>query len=171
METKSTCYIHPNRETVLRCNRCEKPICNECAVLTPTGYRCKICVKSQQKVFEASYNTATPLDFVVGPLIALVLSGIGSVIAMWFGYFAIFIALILGWGIAELVRRAVRRRRSKRLYFLVGAALLAGGLLLPLGLFILSGFHFYFSLLWLVIYAVLVTAVGYSNLRGTILRV
>ena len=46
-----TCYNHPNRETVLRCNRCEQPICVQCAVKTPTGYRCKQCVKTQQKVF------------------------------------------------------------------------------------------------------------------------
>ena len=29
------CYIHPNRPTSLRCNRCERPICAEDAVLTP----------------------------------------------------------------------------------------------------------------------------------------
>ncbi len=35
------CANHPNRETMLRCNRCEKPICIHCAVLTEVGYRCK----------------------------------------------------------------------------------------------------------------------------------
>jgi len=46
------CYVHPDRETLLRCNRCERPICQSCAVLTPTGYRCKECVRGQQKIFE-----------------------------------------------------------------------------------------------------------------------
>ena len=64
------CANHPNRETVLRCNRCEKPICTECAVLTPVGYRCKECVRGQQKVFE----TASWVDL----LIAFIISGIVS---------------------------------------------------------------------------------------------
>jgi hypothetical protein len=40
----------PDRETYLRCNRCERHICTSCAVLTPTGYRCKNCVRGAQKV-------------------------------------------------------------------------------------------------------------------------
>ncbi len=31
------CYVHPNRPTSLRCNRCNRPICADCAILTPTG--------------------------------------------------------------------------------------------------------------------------------------
>ena len=56
------CYVHPNRETSLRCNHCERPICADCAVLTPTGYRCKECVKGQQKVFD----TSEWYDYVLG---------------------------------------------------------------------------------------------------------
>ena len=48
------CYVHPDRETGLRCNRCERPICADCAVLTPTGYRCKECVREQKKVFDTA---------------------------------------------------------------------------------------------------------------------
>ena len=55
---KLNCYNHPQRETMLRCNRCERPICSECAVLTPTGYRCKECIRGQQKTFD----TSRPLD-------------------------------------------------------------------------------------------------------------
>jgi hypothetical protein len=171
METKTTCYIHPTRETVLRCNRCEQPICNECAVQTPTGYRCKNCVKSQQKVFDFSFNNATPVDLVVGPLVALVLSAVGSEIAGFFGLWGIFLALIAGWGIAEVVRRAVRRRRSKRLYLLVGAAILIGSLLLPVGLIILTRGEILSVMLWRLVIAVLITASGYSNIRGTFIRV
>ena len=48
------CYVHPNRPTSLRCNRCERPICAECAVRTPTGYRCPECIRSQQKIFDTA---------------------------------------------------------------------------------------------------------------------
>ena len=166
-----TCYIHPNRETLLRCNRCEQPICNECAVLTPTGYRCKNCVKSQKKVFDFSFNNAKTTDLFVGPAIALVLSAIGSEISSFFGLWGMFIALAAGWGIAELVRRALRRRRSKTLYLLVGAALLAGSLLVPAGLLILTGGHAFGGLLWRFVIAAVITASGYSNIRGTFIRV
>ena len=71
------CANHPTRETSLRCNKCNKPICVQCAVLTPIGYRCKECVRGQQRVFE----TATWIDFPVSVIIAIVLAFIGSVVA------------------------------------------------------------------------------------------
>ena len=70
------CANHPTVETTLRCNRCEKPICAQCAVLTPTGYRCKECVKSQQKIFD----TAEPRDFILGFLVAAILSWLASLV-------------------------------------------------------------------------------------------
>ncbi|HNW14496.1 MAG TPA: B-box zinc finger protein, partial [Anaerolineaceae bacterium] len=54
------CKNHPQRETYLRCNRCNDPICVQCAVLTPTGYRCKNCISGQQKVFETSEGLDVP---------------------------------------------------------------------------------------------------------------
>ena len=56
------CYVHPNRETSLRCNNCNRPICASCAVRTPTGYRCRECVKGQQKTFD----TSEWYDYVLG---------------------------------------------------------------------------------------------------------
>ena len=35
--TETTCYNHPTRATLLRCNNCERPICSSCAIRTPTG--------------------------------------------------------------------------------------------------------------------------------------
>src|SRR5689334_871569 len=34
------CYRHPNRETGLHCIQCNRPICTECAYLTPVGQVC-----------------------------------------------------------------------------------------------------------------------------------
>jgi len=80
------CANHPNVETSLRCRSCEKPICAKCAVLTPTGYKCKECVRGQQKVF----NTAVWYDYVLAFVIAGVLSYIGSLITGRLGWFIIF---------------------------------------------------------------------------------
>ena len=75
---KLYCYIHPDRETLLRCNRCEQPICSQCAVLTPTGYRCKNCVRGQQKIFDTAQST----DFIAAGGISLVLSFVGSLLVL-----------------------------------------------------------------------------------------
>jgi hypothetical protein len=37
------CARHPNIETVLRCGRCDTPICPRCLVGTPVGARCPTC--------------------------------------------------------------------------------------------------------------------------------
>ncbi len=39
------CANHPNRETLLRCNKCGKPICPECAIRHPVGWRCRECAQ------------------------------------------------------------------------------------------------------------------------------
>ena len=70
------CANHPTVETTLRCNRCEKPICTKCAVLTPTGYRCKECVRGQQKLFE----TAQWYDYVIVFIVVGVLSFLGILV-------------------------------------------------------------------------------------------
>ena len=68
--TTNYCYKHPNRESNLRCNRCDTYICTSCAVLTPTGYRCKDCIREQKKV----YDTALIQDYVLAVVIAGVLA-------------------------------------------------------------------------------------------------
>ncbi len=159
------CANHPDKETTLRCNRCEKPICTRCAVLTPTGYRCKECVRGQQKVFE----TAQPQDYIIGPLIAGVLAFLGSLLTGFLGWFVLFLAAGVGAGIAELVRSSIRRRRGRNLFILIAAATAIGGLLptLPslLALFLFPE-TFNFGLLWNAAYIFIVTTTVYYRLAG-----
>ena len=118
------CTNHPNVETMLRCNRCGRPMCTRCVVPTPVGYRCKQCVGQQQ----ASFYTGGAVDYVLGAIIGLVLGGIASYLITLTGLW--FIALILGptvgIGIAEAVRFAVRRRRSRYLWAVVAVAMVLG---------------------------------------------
>jgi hypothetical protein len=167
---KLYCYIHPDRETLLRCNRCERPICSQCAVLTPTGYRCKNCVRGQQKIFDTAQST----DFIFAGVISLVLSFVGSLVAGVMGFFTIFLAPIAGVIIAEAVRWAVHRRRSKILFQTAAGAAALGSLpLLVLSLAPLlfgGGLGGILGLIYRGLYTVLVTSSVYYRLGGIEIR-
>jgi MFS family permease len=151
-ETTTTlhCANHPDRETVLRCNRCDKPICYQCAVRTPVGYRCKECVRGQQAVY---YNGQS-YDLAIAAGIALVLAaGVGAVAYALLGMLgfysfivAIFAGPVAGGLIAEAVRRGVGRRRARYLNWTAAGAcvvgILLGGVLLYTGLPIWAGAPF-----------------------------
>jgi hypothetical protein len=170
------CENHPQTETTLRCNRCEKPICTKCAVLTPTGYRCKECVKAQQKTFDTAQWIDYPLAFIV----AGVLAYLGSLfIPRWF-LLAIFGSPIAGTVIAEAVRLVVRRRRSKKLFLLMALGMIVGCLpnlfytlqFVGVGLQsnLVVGFSNYLPLLSYGIYVFLATSTAYYRLAGISLR-
>jgi hypothetical protein len=167
------CYVHPNRETMLRCSRCERPICATCAVQTPTGYRCKECLRGQQKIFD----TATPVDYVLAIAVAGGLSFFGSIAAQALGFFTIFIAPIAGVLTAEAVRRVIRRRRSRLLFRLATIAAIVGGLpVLLRALYIVfvlgggAGFFSLFAILWPGLYVFLVASTIYYRLSGIQIR-
>lgn len=167
------CANHPNRETLLRCNRCEKPICNQCAVLTPTGYRCKECVRGQQKVFDTAQWVDYPLAFAVAAAVAFA----GSFVVPFLSFFTIFIAPLVGFAASEGVRLVVRKRRSRQLFLTAAAGSLLGGSLLALPalltfILLLSGGSLggVWGLLWRAVYVFLVTSTTYYRLSGIQLR-
>ncbi len=129
-EEYQVCYKHPDRKTYLRCNKCGRPICLDCAVQTPTGYRCKDCIKEQQKVFDTSEKQ----DYIIGALIAAAAGYIGALADQALAFLPAFLtALIFGWLFGTLictaVRKAVKGRRSAALTNVVTAAAAVGALI------------------------------------------
>ena len=167
------CYAHPQRETLLRCNQCDRPMCTSCAVRTPTGYRCKECVRGQQKIF----NTAHWWDYPVAVIVGGVLSYLGSLLISFVGIFTILLAPVAGMVIAEAVRLALRKRRSKNLPLITAIAVLAGALISPLStlvmmlLFAVSGsttglLGGLLYLIWPAVYAIIVASAVFYRLKG-----
>lgn len=167
------CSNHPDKPTSLRCNRCEKPICPKCAVPTPTGYRCRECVRGQQKVFD----TSLWYDYLFASIIAVVLSFIGSRLIPALGFFTLFVTPIAGVIIAEAVRLIVKRRRSNRLFQVTAIATAVGSLpflileVLP-AIFLLSqgGVWLLGGVLWQGIYTFTITSTVYYRLAGINIR-
>ena len=160
------CANHPDRETGLRCNRCGKYICSQCAVRTPTGYRCQECVRGQQKKFE----TAKTFDYIIGFIVAAFLSGLGGWLASVIGFFTILLAPAAGGVIAEVVRAATGRRRSPLLFRVIVAGVVIGAapfVLLPL-LFLLNGggLRILLSVLWPLLYLSIAASTTYYRLSG-----
>ncbi len=138
-ETGATyCYRHPQTETSLRCNRCNKPICPKCARRTPVGFRCPDCLREHEDKFYTGANTdyllavliALPLSVVAGGLFTFILGRLS-----FFILFSLFVAPAVAGLIAETVRWAVKKRRSRYLGHLVAACLVLG--IAPFVLFIL----------------------------------
>ena len=146
--TSPGCKNHPGRETTLRCNRCEMPICPDCARKTPVGYRCVGCVRQQQSIFD----TVLWHDYVVAAVISFVLSSLAGVLMVRLGWFVIFLAPTVAGIISEIIRRAIGRRRGKYLsYVAVGCMLLAG-------LFNLT--------MWGIVYLAIASTTLYARLRS-----
>jgi len=161
------CANHPGVETSLRCNKCGKPICARCAIRTPTGYRCKECVRGQQKIFETAEWYDYALGFAIGGILSFLASllvGLISGIAGIFAWFIIaFSAPTVGMVIAEAVRLVTRKHRSRPLFITVAAAVVLGAL--PAIILNLISFNL-FGLIFQAISLFVATPIIYTRLSG-----
>ena len=160
----------PAQTPGLTCNRCGKPITPETAILTPTGYRCKDCIRAQQKIFD----TTIPQDIFIGFLIAGVFSYIGGLVVSRLGFFTLLVAPGVGTLISNAVRVAVQRRRSKLLNSAILAGALIGGipLLLPgiVSFLVSAGSPLsvgnLLPLIWRGVYVALVASTAFAQTKG-----
>lgn len=150
------CVNHPTRETLLRCNKCGRPICLDCAVQTPVGYRCRDCVRQQQAGF---YNIRT-WDYVAAAALSPALGFVGALLTGTVGWLTLFLAPVAGGFIAEAVRWAAGRRRGRYLWLVCSA-----GIALGTGVAALLFARTLWALLWLGAFAALGIGTVYARLR------
>jgi hypothetical protein len=128
IDAPTYCEIHPDRETSLRCNKCGRLMCTDCAVPTPVGYRCKQCVRQHEDKF---FN-ASEADYIIIFAICAGLTGLGAAIVSALNL-PIFIFLLLGLPlgggvVAEAALRATKRRRGRYSPHIAVAGVIIGGL-------------------------------------------
>ena len=136
MDEVTYCAVHPNRETALRCNKCDRLMCADCAVRTPVGYRCKQCVRQHDDKF----FTATTVDYGIVFVVSAVIAALGYLGLSLVGVSRILIIMILvcvpiGGAIGEAALRLTGKRRGRYSGYIAAAGVVVGALLPGLVMF------------------------------------
>lgn len=100
------CARHPNTETVLRCGRCDTPICAKCMVMSPVGARCPTC--AQVKRFALGLK---PVEIAKAIGSGIGLGAIGTIILTFIPFLGLIGYAALGFGVGEVVSIGANRKR------------------------------------------------------------
>jgi hypothetical protein len=119
------CYRHPDRETWVRCGRCDQPICTGCAMQGPVGLRCKTCGKPSRDALAS----LKPNHIAIGLAVALGLGAVVGYFGAQFGFFMIVLGFFAGTIIAEALDRTIGIKRGPRILALAITGIAVGGLL------------------------------------------
>ena len=133
-------------------------------------YRCKECIKGQQKIF----ITAKPQDYLIGFVGAFIGMAVGQLIGNAFGFFILFIAPLVGGFIGDILLRLVGKRRSPNLNRIILVGGILGGLVpnFPTILVMLmgGGFALAYGILWPAIFLALAVPSMLARFSGIRLR-
>jgi hypothetical protein len=119
------CYRHPERETWVRCGRCDRPICPRCAMQGPVGFRCRDCGRP---AFDP-LTSFTTVQAVGGLGVAIGAGILVALIASRIGFFSILISYFAGGVIAEGVIRVTGYKRGPAMLGIVFGGIALGALI------------------------------------------
>ena len=119
------CYRHPDRETWVRCGRCDQPICTGCAMQGPVGLRCKTCGKPSRDAL----TSLKPNQIGIGFAVALGLGAATAWIGAQLGFLMIVLGFFAGTLIAEVIDRSIGIKRGPRITAVAVAGIALGGLI------------------------------------------
>jgi membrane associated rhomboid family serine protease len=148
------CAWHPETETGLSCQRCERPICAKCLVDASVGFQCPECAKDKQVTRKLNtYARPVITQLIVGICVALfVLSfgtnqnemfsnfGLNPILVQYYGeYYRLITSMFLHvnfmhiafnmlalWQVGLVLENRLGKFKFSVIYFLSG---IAGGLL------------------------------------------
>lgn len=154
------CAVHPQRDTELRCNRCERYMCVDCARRTPVGYTCRECVRGHENKFFAGtafdYCLVTGACAVGGALTTVVMTLIGGFLIVGF-----IVAPAIGGTAAQVALQLTGRRRGRYSGYAAAGGALAGGVAAAM---LLTGGLGLFTLLFLA----LASSAAYARFKVSI---
>jgi hypothetical protein len=158
------CYIHPDRETGLRCTSCDRPICADCVRPAAVGQLCPECAKARRPVnYQVSAANVT-VAAVVTLVYSVVITFLAAQLLGFAGFFGFIVALFLGPVAGDLLIRLIDRlthnKRGRALQLTAGICYTLGAL--PLTLLIAL---FAFFPLSLVIFTIAAAVTAVTRLR------
>lgn len=118
------CYRHPDRETWLRCGRCDQPICTKCSVMGPVGARCRVCGLRPND----GLGKFTPRQLVLGTAVTLGAGLILGYIGAQLGWLSIVGGFFLGGFTAEAFNRVVGYKRGPVMLSMLFGGIIVGTL-------------------------------------------
>ena len=92
-----TCYRHPGRETYIRCQRCDRPICPDCMRDAAVGFHCPSCIAEGAKTTRSARTAYGGLRSGNPGLTSMVLIGLNALV--WLSIMA------SGWRESRLIDR------------------------------------------------------------------
>ncbi len=126
------CPRDPAVDTVLRCSRCDTPICPRCLVHTPVGARCRDCariVKSPVYSLSGIHVARAAGAALVGGIAMGLIWGF-VLLPFTFGLFSIFLGAALGYAFTRAMELATGRKRGPMVVaFAIAGMALAWGML------------------------------------------
>lgn len=102
-DTAPHCYRHPERESHIRCQRCERPICPDCMRPAAVGFHCPSCVAEGTRTTRSprtSYGGRPPSNpaltsqvlIAVNVAVWLLITATGGAASVWVDRFALLSA-------------------------------------------------------------------------------
>lgn len=154
MNTFQRCAWHPETETGLSCQRCDRPICTKCMIDAAVGFQCPECSSDKQVVRKInSYARPVLTQIIIGICVALFVFsfgenknevilnfGLNPVLVQYYGeYFRLITSMFLHlnfmhiafnmlalWQVGLVLENRLGRYKFAVIYFLSG---ISGGLL------------------------------------------
>jgi membrane associated rhomboid family serine protease len=82
-DVAARCYRHPNREALIRCTRCDRPICPDCMRPASVGFHCPDDVAREAKTVRAPRTSVGAQLMQSPPYVTLVLIALNVITYVW----------------------------------------------------------------------------------------